>query len=122
MAPVKDYKALTINYWNRYLKSFYKFLSEHDLRLDFNQEVELIALEAAQHKTMEDAGKVIGRGFRSFLRKNGLRRVNGYWRARELGQGENWWAAVLTTGITPDGYDTKQAAVFQQRIYRKRRI
>lgn len=121
MAPVKDYKALTINYWNRYLKQFYKFLKDHDLSPDFKQEIELISLEAAQHEAMEDAGKAIGKGFRSFLRKSGLRHIEGYWRISELGQGEEWWDAVLKTGVTPNGFDTKESAVFQQRIYRKRR-
>ena len=120
MAIVKDHKGLTINYWNRYMKPFWKYVNQKDLLADFRQEVEMIALEAAQHEAMEEAGKVIGRGLRLFLRKSGLRKIDGYWRVSELGQSEVWWSAILQTGITPDGYDTKQGAVFQRRIYRKR--
>lgn len=116
---VKDPKGLAISYWNRYLKQFRIFVRQHDLELDFDQEIELIALEAKQCGDVKTAGEVIGKGFRSFLYKYGLRKVRGYWKVRELTAGHDWWEKTARTNITPDGFNITSEPVWCQRRYKK---
>jgi hypothetical protein len=99
MGEVKDLRGLTISVWNRYYKQFNTYLSENCLDRDLNQAFEVIILEAETAETVKDAGKIISKGIRDFLKDVGFRKRNDYYTIRELKFSHEWWKVFDKTGV-----------------------
>lgn len=83
--------------WRRYFRQFYPYLESHHLDHDLYQEFEVLALSVKGIK-MEEAGVIVQRGFRGFLKNVGFSKSAGSYVIREEVQGPDWWDFYYRTG------------------------
>lgn len=88
---LKDPVGFAKSIWFRYFKLYFPYLEMNCWDRDLYQEFSLAALLIKDCKTVKEAGAVVQKEYRQFLRDIGFRRYYGHRVIREILLPTKWW-------------------------------